>query len=416
MISACFVASIAAAQANPPAQPQGAAPAAAPASPVVQPDGRITFNLLAPGAASVTLAGDHPIVKDFRNNKNQVPMTKDEKGVWSVTLGPLNPEFYSYYFVVDGARMPDPQNFRLTRDGVHYSSWAIVPGAGSADYEINEVPHGALNEVWYPSPTLKLTRRVLVYTPPGYEQGVQRYPVFYLIHGGGGDEFAWKDMGRAPEIFDNLIAQGKVLPMVVVMANGNEWQELSPNDRPSVVSFGGGNRGILQFPESVVNDLIPFVDKTFRTKANKENRAIAGLSRGGAETMLAALNHLDAFDWVGVFSGGLPLLPDVLINIPMPADAASRRGPDVGHSIDPEKFKALFPALGPDVNKKLKLFYLTLGTDDGLVESWIDARKIFDEKGVKYTWVERPGYGHEWPFWRLALQDFAGRIFQAPSK
>jgi S-formylglutathione hydrolase FrmB len=128
--------------------------------------------------------------------------------------------------------------------------------------------------------------------------------------------------------------------------------------------------------------------------------------------LYAAFNNLDEFTYVGVFSGGIPLLPGVLINITMPPDAANRRGPDVGHSVDPAKFAALLPALGPDVNKKLHLFYLTIGTDDGLVESWQDARKVFDQKGVKYTWVELPGYGHEWSFWRLALQDFSSRLFK----
>jgi enterochelin esterase family protein len=330
-------------------------------------------------------------------------------------VGPLKPDFYSYYFIVDGARMPDPQNERLTRDGLRYANWAVIPGPNSSNYETNDVPHGTVSEFWYPSPALNMTRRAVIYRPPGYEAATDRYPVFYLIHGGGGDEHAWADMGRATEIFDNLIAQGKMLPMIVVMGNGNEWQALSPNDRPMPGTFSN-TTGILKFPDSVVHDLIPYVDKTYRTKPDKEHRAIAGLSRGGAQTLYAAMNNLDQFAWVGVFSGGLPLLPGVLVDIPMPADAATRRGPDIGHSIDPAKFEKLLPTLGPDVNSKLHLLYLTIGTDDGLVESWIDARKIFDQKGVKYTWVERPGYGHEWPFWRLALQDFAGKIFQTPAK
>jgi enterochelin esterase family protein len=410
-LAVLFTGSTLFAQAVPTAQAQSPNLPAGPPSPVVQPDGRVTFNLLAPGAATVSLDGDHPIGNGYRNGKNLTSMTKDEKGVWTVTVGPLKPDFYSYYFVVDGARMPDPQNVRVTRDGLRYSNWAVVPGPNTMNYEINDVPHGTVGEVWYPSPTLNMSRRALIYTPPGYDGGTDRYPVFYLIHGGGGDEHAWTDMGRAPEIFDNLIAQRRMVPMIVVMGNGNEWQAMSPNDRPMPGAYSN-TTGILKFPDSVVRDLVPFVDKTYRTKADKENRAIAGLSRGGAQTLYAAMNNLDTFAWVGVFSGGLPLLPGVLINIPMPADAATRRGPDIGHSIDPEKFEMLLPTLGPDVNAKLRLFFLTIGTDDGLVESWIDARRIFDQKGVKYTWVELPGYGHEWPFWRLALQDFAGKIFQ----
>lgn len=149
-----------------------------------------------------------------------------------------------------------------------------------------------------------------------------------------------------------------------------------------------------------------------RLEVDRNHRAVAGLSRGGAQSLYAAMNHLDDFASVGVFSGGLPLLPGVLVNIPMLADAATRRGPDLGHSIDPAKFESPLPALGPEVNTKLRLFYLTIGTDDGLVESWQDAPKVFDEKGVKNVWVERPGFGHGWRFCRLALEDFASRLFQ----
>src|SRR5580692_2372897 len=163
-------------QTNPPAPAQPVAPR----SPVVQADGTVTFHLLAPTASTVVLDGDHPIGDGYRNGKKLTPMTKDDQGVWSVTVGPLEPDFYSYYFLVDGVRMPDPQNVRLIRDGVRYANWAVVPGAVSANYEINDVPHGSVSAVWYPSPTLEMTRRVTVYTPPGYESGGKRYPVLYL--------------------------------------------------------------------------------------------------------------------------------------------------------------------------------------------------------------------------------------------
>ena len=383
-------------------------------SPVVAPDGKITFNLYAPQATSVSLDGDYPLGTGYNPSKEPRPLVKNEKGVWSITVGPLKSDIYSYYFIVNGVHTLDPRNPIITRDGVRYANWVTEPGEVASRYQFNEAPHGDVSAVWYPSPTLKLTRRATVYTPPGYAKGSQRYPVLYLIHGGGGDEEAWRDMGRAPEIFDNLMAAGKMTPMIVVMPNGNEWEQASPNDISAQ-----GNPGHLtagpELPESVVHDLAPFIDQTYRTKADRNDRAIAGLSRGGAQTLLASLNHLDQFSWVGVFSGGLPLLPGVLIHIPMPADAASRRGPDIGNSIDPAKFKALFPRLGPDVNSKLHLFYLTIGNDDGLVESWQAARKVFDDAGVKYTWVERPGYGHEWAFWRLALADFGSRLFK-PAK
>jgi enterochelin esterase family protein len=421
LAAALLLSSTAIAQQTP--QAQGANQTQAPASPVVQPDGRVTFSLLAPAASRVTLDGDHPIGNGYRNGRSITPMTKDGNGVWSTTVGPLKPEIYSYYFLVDGIRTLDPGNASVNRDGTRYANWLVVPGAGSANYLISDAPHGQVHEVWYASPTLKMTRRLTVYTPPGYENGTERYPVFYLQHGGGGDEDAWTDLGRVPEIFDNLIAQGKMVPMIVVMGNGNAWQNAAPSnltETPNVSEPQGAFSSrtaaiaayILKYPDSIVQDLVPFVDKTYRTKADREDRAIAGLSMGGAQALYTAINHLDTFSWVGVFSGGLPLLPGVMIDIPMPADADTRRGPDVGHSIDPMQFASLMPSLGPEVNSKLRLFYLTIGDDDGLVESYAAMRKLFDEKGVKYTWVDRPGYGHEWSFWRLSLQDFSSRLFK----
>jgi enterochelin esterase family protein len=367
----------------------------------------------------VDVIGDYPISEGYAATWKHLHMTKDEQGLWSITVGPLEPDFYSYTFVLDGVRIPDPGNLRTTREGHLRSSWAIVPGPGSANYQVNDVPHGQMSGIWYPSPTLRMTRRMIVYTPPGYEGGADRYPVLYLLHGersvDHGDEEVWADMGRAPEIFDNLVAQGKMVPMIVVMINCNWWESMSINDAPSRARVGENEvgNGLERIPASIVHDLIPFVDKTYRTKADRDHRAIAGAARGGAQTLLAALNNLDDFAWVGSFSGEIPLLPDVKIDIPMPANAATRRGPDVGNSIDPMKFEKLFPALGPNLNTRLRLLYLTDGGDDGLVESWVDARKILDEKGVKYLWVEQAGYGHEWRFWRLALQDFASRLFKS---
>lgn len=399
---------------QPAPRPQGPTQPAGPASPIAQADGKVTFNLLAPNAGSVSLFGDYPIVTGYSNiSQPALPMTKDDKGVWSITVGPLKPEFYSYYFVVDGVRTLDPRNTIINRDGQRYANWAIVPGPSSANYQINDVPHGQVQQVWYPSPTLNLTRRMIVYTPPGYLAGPERYPVLYLMHGGGGDEEAWIDMGRAPQILDNLIAQGKIVPMIVVIANGNPGQAISQNHIP--VKFGGGFGGDDHFPESMVQDIIPFVDKNFRTKTDRDNRAIAGLSHGGMQVLLAALNHIDKFAWVGVFSGGLPTLPNISVEIPKPADADKRRGPDIGRTIDPEKFQKFFPPLTPELNKQLRLFYLSCGDVDGLVESWQTGRKLFDEKGVKYVWVELHDYGHEWSFWRLNLQDFAARLFK-PAK
>ena len=156
-------------------------------------------------------------------------MTKDENGIWSVTAGPLKPELWMYSFTIDGARAIDPRNVNTARDGANYLSTFFVNGPGAAPYQVNDIPHGSVHIDWYASPSLKLTRRVYVYTPPGYRSGTERYPVLYLLHGGGGDEEAWTSMGRTPQILDYLIAQGKTKPMIVVMTNGNADQTAAQN-------------------------------------------------------------------------------------------------------------------------------------------------------------------------------------------
>lgn len=402
--------------AQPAPQLQASSRQAGPKSPVVQPDGQVNFNLLSPGASDVTVSGDYPI-------GNNLAMTKDDTGVWSVTVGPLRQDFYAYHFTVDGVSTLDPRNIFVTRDGARYMNWAVVPSPDSSNYQINDVPHGQVAEYWYPSPTLKMTRRMTVYTPPGYETGKDRYPVFYLLHGGGGDEEAWSDMGRAPEIFDNLIAQGKMLPMIVVMGNGNIWQTSSPNSLGSIPngmeSPASPAKGLdsfvdvlTRYPDSIAHDMIPFVDKTFRTKADRDNRAIAGLSMGGAQTAHTAFTNLDKFSWVGLFSSAVALLPGVHASIPLPVDAARRRGPGLGESIDPVKFVQHYPVIGPELNKRLHLLYLAVGKADGLVESENDFRKMLDEHGVHYVTYDLPDYGHDWNFWRLALEDISGRLFK----
>jgi len=395
------------AQPAPPAWTTAPPPAAH--SPEVQPDGRVTFRLRSPEASSVTLSGDYPIGKD-------IAMTKDAQGVWSVTVGPLKPEFYNYNFTLDGVRTLDPSNIFVVRDGTQRENWLDVPGPISSMYEVKDVPHGVLHEDWYPSSVYKMSRRFFIYTPPGYQAGTARYPVLYLLHGGGNDEEAWSEMGRATQIFDNLLAAGKIVPMLVVMGNGNGVQAASQSYQPSppfaVAGPNGAPSWSLRWPLTIVADLIPYVDKTYRTKADREDRAITGLSMGGAQAAYTGLNNLDDFAWVGTFSGGFPLLPGLVVNIPMPADAATRRGPDVGHAIDPAKFNELFPKLGPDNNSRLRLLYIAIGKDDGLIETHNVVKSILDQKGVKYTLVESPGYGHEWSFWRLRLIDFSSLLFK----
>ncbi len=398
--------------------PQSQAPSrpASPKSPIVQTDGKATFNLLAPGASAVTVSGDYPIGRN-------AAMTRDDKGVWSVTFGPLREDFYAYQFTVDGVSTLDPQNIFITRDGARYLNWAVVPGPDASNYQINDVPHGQATEVWYPSPTLKMSRRMTVYTPPAMKPARAAIRSSIFCTGGGGDEEAWSDMGRAPEIFDNLIAQGKMLSMIVVMGNGNIWQASSPNSLTTkhngMESPASPAKGVDSFsdvltlyPDSIAHDMIPFVDQNFRTKADRDDRAIAGLSMGGAQTAHTALTNLDKFSWVGLFSSAVPLLPGVHATIPIPADAAKRRGPGLGEVIDPVKFVERYPVVGPELNNRLHLLYLGVGKADSLVESDDSIRKMLDEHGVKYVTYDLPDYGHDWNFWRLALEDFSERLFK----
>ncbi len=410
------------------AQPVAGRGAAPVRSPEIAPDGAVTFRLSAPNAASVIARNSTGGFADWPGG-NDVTMTKGENGVWTGTTAPLKPEYYTYFFVVDGVRAMDPQNPVHTRNGTNYFNVLRVPGPLTADYAVNDVPHGTVSQIWYPSPMLQLTRRLYVYTPPGYETGKARYPVFYLLHGGGGDEGDWTNLGLAPRILDNLIAQGKAKPMIIVMTNENSNQLASPEvgvpPRQAAAAPGAAappantmqGPAMLTFPKSIIADLIPFIDKAFRTLPNRENRAIAGLSMGGAMTLLTAFNNLDKFAWVGTFSAGLPPMPGVAVPINPPlANAASLRGPDVNNTIDKKKLADLLPQLNAAANAKLRLYYVAIGGEDGLITAHNAYKELLKEKGVTATINEIHGYGHEWAFWRIALHDFAPKLFQPKAK
>jgi len=388
-------------------------------SPLVLPDGRVTFRLMAPDASVVSVHNTTGGYTDWPNG-NDVPLTKDSQGLWSVTIGPLKAEFFTYVYVVDGGQTLDPGNVSIMRDGVRYSSLLRIPGAESACYEVNDVPHGTVAHIWCPSPTLGSPRRMAVYTPPGYETGSDRYPVLYLLHGGGNDEDGWLTLGRAPQILDNLIAQGKARPMIVVMTNGNGKQKAAldylsdPAGRPGPP--GSGFRpDILLFPPSLVNDVIPFIDSTYRTRTDRRDRGIAGLSMGGAQTVYTAFHHLDKFAWIASFSGGFPLLPGVAVEIPAPANAAELRGPDITRSIDPEKFVQLVPGLDSSANSQIRLFSVSIGALDGLISAHSVLENLLRQRRVDCEFTRVPGYAHEWPFWRICLAAFVQRLFQPPT-
>jgi enterochelin esterase family protein len=390
----------------------------APKSPEILPDNRVTFRFSAPGATTVALNGDWA-------TGNPAAMTKDDQGVWSITVGPLKSEFYNYTFVVDGIPALDGNVGRIHRFGTRYENILIVPGALGDLYEVNDVPHGTVSQVWYKSPTLKLTRRLYIYTPPSYEDSKTSYPVLYLLHGAGGDEETWTSNGRAPQIMDNLIAQGKAKPMIVVMTNGNANQAASPDQilpppmPPRLAAAPGAPGGRFSstienyspFPNSVVNDVVPFIESHYRVIGNRDSRAIAGFSMGGAATLFAGFKNLDKFSWIAGFSSAVVAWPDVFVRTDPPA-GANLSGPGIGQGVDKAALSKLFPNIDSSVNSKLKMLYISCGTADGLITSNRQFKEWLKGKDVRFIDVETEGYGHLWNFWRISLTDVAQRLFQ----
>ena len=368
------------------------------ASPEITADHKVTFRLLAPKASAVTLNGSWIGASDL-------PMTKDDSGVWSTTVT-LSPQLYGYWFLVDGVRALDPSNSETERDGSRYNSMVMVSGAESAIWDFRDVPHGTLEQIWYASPTLKMDqRRMYVYLPPQYEQEKKKkFPVLYLLHGGGGDEDAWTVMGRATVIMDNQIAAGKVVPMVIVMPNGNATQSVSqgfgfgptpshtqvmappPNPAPTDPNAPRPMRPQPaypgSYPESLVKDVIPFVEKTYRVYTDKNHRAIAGLSMGAAQTIVITNNNPNLFDYIGVFSGG-------------------------GRVGEPE-FEAQLSEIKKD---KVKLYWTGAGDIDMARKGTVALEADLKEKGFPTSYKEIPGR-HYWFLWRDFLADYTTQIFR----
>lgn len=378
-----------------------AAPAARPVfrmpsiivSPEVFPDNKVTFRIMAPQATNLAVSGEW--MPGFGTSE---PMVKNDTGLWTVTVGPLKPELYGYTFSVDGIRMIDPNNVQVRRDGTRYESFFVVPGQESDLYlHKADVAHGTLAKRWYKSEVLGINRRVYVYTPAGYENGTQKYPVFYLLHGAGGDEDAWSTMGRAVQIMDNLIAQGKAQPMIVVMTNGNAREAGAQNDVPQPLAqrqagMSDYMRYAGKFEENLVKDVVPFIEKNYRTFTDKDHRAIAGLSMGGMHTQTITNDNPAMFSYIGVYSMGI-------MNFgPQNADAAK---------IDQER-EAKIEVLR---NSGYKLYWIGCGVDDFVYEGVIKLRETLDKHNFKYTYRESTG-GHTWANWRIYLSEFAPLLFK----
>jgi len=360
-------------------------------SPVINPNNSVTFSLLAPNAQSVSLTGD--VIRGLGVEGRTVDMVKGENGVWSYTSNPMPSDLYTYSFMVDGIRTLDPNNVYVNRDVATITNMFIV-GNGIGDlYKVNKVPHGTVLRTWYSSPTSPgaTVRRITIYTPPGYETSGQSYPVFYLLHGIGGDEDAWITQGRTAQILDNLIAQGRAVPMIVVMTNGNISEEAAPGEtsvgmlKPTMglpLTMEGSFE--IAFP-----DVIKFVESSFRVKADKANRTIAGLSMGGFHTMHISRLYPNTFDYVGLFSAAL----------------------GVGRGGDNPLYANILSTLQTQNSNGLKLYWIAMGKTDGLYQATIDFRKQLDEIGMKYTYRESEG-GHTWTNWRLYLTEFVPLLFR----
>ena len=368
-------------------------------SPEIHDNNTVTFRLKAPKAVKVQVTGDFlptqkiktpfgefdgPGVADLKENKD---------GVWEFTTPePLKPELYSYTFLVDGLKINDPANVYMIRDVASVTNVFIIGGDERIDlYKVNKVPHGTVSKVWYNSPTLGMDRRLAVYTPAGYETSGKRYPVFYLLHGMGGDENAWSELGRTAQILDNLIAQGKAKPMIVVMTNGNAALEAAPGE--SSLGFAAPSMNLPKTMEgsfeTAFPDVVKFIDKTYRTQANKQGRAIAGLSMGGYHSMHISKQYPDMFDYVGLFSAAI--MPNKDVKSPI--------------------YDNLEAKLKTQFAKKPALYYIAIGNKDFLFQANSDYRKMLDEKGYKYEYYET-GEGHIWKNWRIYLTEFAPKIFK----
>ena len=367
-------------------------------SPDISSDNTVTFRLLAPQASKVQLVGDFLPTekKETANGVTESPgiveLTKNGNGVWEYkTPAPLSPELYSYSFIIDGFKTTDPNNVYMIRDVATVTNVFIIGGDRADLYKVNSVPHGTVARRWYNSPALKMDRRITIYTPPGYESSNKKYPVFYLLHGMGGDEEAWIALGRTAQILDNLIAQGKAKPMIVVMTNGNASQEAAPGES-SLNFYKPG----FQLPKTMEGsmeesfpDVVNFIDKNYRTENNKSGRAIAGLSMGGFHSLHISKQYPDMFDYVGLFSAAIN---------------PNRNATSPVYENSDEKLAIQFA-------KKPKLYWIAIGKTDFLYKNNVDFRKKLDDKGFKYTYYETEG-GHIWKNWRIYLSEFAPLLFR----
>lgn len=367
-------------------------------SPEIHDNNTVTFRLKAPKATKVQVTGDFLPTQKIKTPSGEfdgpgvADLKEGKDGVWEFTTPkPLKPELYSYSFIVDDLKMMDPSNVYMIRDVASVTNVFVVSGERADLYKVNKVPHGTVSRVWYNSPTLGMDRRMTVYTPAGYETSGKRYPVFYLLHGMGGDEEAWIALGRTSQILDNLIAQGKAKPMIVVMTNGNAAQEAAPGESSLgfVVPSMQQPKTMEGSFETAFPDVVKFVDSNYRTINSKQGRAIAGLSMGGYHALHISKQYPDMFNYVGLFS------------------AAIMPGKDVKSPI----YDNMEGKLKIQFGKKPALYWIGIGNTDFLYKDNEMYRKMLDEKGYKYTYYES-SEGHIWKNWRIYLTEFVPLLFR----
>jgi enterochelin esterase family protein len=375
-------------------------------SPEVAEDRRVTFRIRAPNAkeVAVTLAG------------KSLPMQKDDQGIWSVTTDPLDPNYYTYSIVVDGTSINDPSNRQAQTSFGSFQSMFVVAGA-EPWFPAAGTARGAVARHTFRSAVANDERHFFVYTPPQYDPRRSRpYPVLYLLHGLGDDAERWMNGGAANVIMDNLIAQGKAVPMVVVATLG-----YGVNNGPAGAMAA---ENITGYTRSLLTEVMPAVERTYHVSRTRDDRAIAGLSMGGAEGVYTALNNLDKFAWIGSFSGAFVMWPRLVEPpstraptgaaappaVAAPAPGGGGRG--TMRTIDVAVFDRIFPGVDAKVNSQLRMLWITCGTADSLIGVNRQFRDWLRSKRVRFTEEEAPDVGHVWPYWRKNLAEFATKVFQ----
>ncbi len=358
-------------------------------SPEIRKDNSVVFRLQAPHAGEVRLAGDWMPGQGWM--PGSVLMKKENDTVWTYTAETLPSDLYSYYYLVDGMRCTDQNNVHQVRDVASVSNIMIVGGDRGDLYRVNAVPHGTVARYWYDSPGNNAVRRITVYTPPGYETSGESYPVLYLLHGMGGDEEAWITLGRTAQIMDNLIARGKARPMIVVMPNGNVSQEAAPGEsslglvKPAMMLPNTMNGRM----EETFMDVVRFVEGRFRIRADKANRAIAGLSMGGFHSLHISRIYPDTFDYIGLFSAAVKPFGEETSKV----------------------YDNLETTLKKQMENGIRLYWIGMGKTDFLYKTGEEYRALLDGIGLNYTYVESEG-GHTWSNWRCYLSEFVPLLFQ----